>query len=103
MIKLLVSHLSVEEKIQCIVDDVARVRCMNAYQFLINSADSGYPYFILLRNRLSNEDKQLNVLNINETIGIECTLWPDLYPRTDWCESAICEADPRQQQEVLSN
>ena len=68
---------------------------MNAYQFLINSGDSEYSYFISLHNRLSNENKQLNALNINETIGIECALWPDLYPRTGLCESVICGADYR--------
>ena len=89
MIKLVVSGLSVEEKIQSIADDVARVRCTNAYAFLMNSADSQYSYYISLRNSLVDENKQLNVFNINETIGIECPLWPNLYPRTDWCESAL--------------
>ena len=75
MIKLVVSDLSVEEKIQSIADDVAHVRCTNAYTFLMNSADSRYSYYISLQNSLVDENKQLN-----ETIGIECPLWPNLYP-----------------------
>ena len=42
MLKLVVSDLSVEEKMQSIAVDVARVRWTNAYRFRMNSADSRY-------------------------------------------------------------
>ena len=95
MIKLLVSRVSVEEKIQSIHDNAARTRCMNAYKFLMNSADSHYSYYVSLRNRFFEDNKSLNAFNINETVGLECALWPNLYPRTDWCESAISGSDSR--------
>ena len=95
MIKLVLSPVSVEEKIQSIDDDDARSRCINAYQFLMNSADSQYSYYVSLRNRLFQENKSLNAFNMNETVGLECALWPNMYPRTDWCESAISGSDSR--------
>ena len=32
---------------------------------------------------------------MNEMVGLECALWPNLYPRTNWCESAISGSDSR--------
>ena len=68
---------------------------MDAYQFLVNSPHSRYSFYISLQNSLIKQNEQLNALNINETIGIECALWPNLYPRTDWCESSISGSESR--------
>ena len=82
MIKLVVCRVSVEEKIQSIDDNAACTRCINAYQFLINSADSQYSYYVSLQNSLFEDNKNLNTFNMNETVGLECALWPNLYPQT---------------------
>lgn len=74
---------------------MARSRCTHAYAFLINSPDSKYAYYISLREKLISENKQLNVFNIGETVGIECALWPNMYPRSDWCETAISGCDSK--------
>ena len=30
-----------------------------------------------------------NLYNLSEMKGIECALWPNLYPFTSWCESVL--------------
>lgn len=95
MIKLVVSQLSVEQKIQSISDHTTRNRCENAYNFLMNSRDSKYAHYISLREELLANNQQLNAFNFEQTVGLECALWPNMYPYTEWCESALSGSNSR--------
>ena len=85
MNKLVISEKSVEE-ISYIVDAAQKSRCQSAYCYLMSSPQSRYLHFIRLREQLLSEDKALNIFNMKETEGIECALWPNLYPFENWCE-----------------
>ena len=80
MIKLQVSSLYVLDKIRAITEKDDRDRCMKAYNFLINSKDSSYNSFVLMRNTLVQCQAELNVFDMSKTVGIECVLWAKLVP-----------------------
>jgi len=82
-------ELSVQEKINAIEDPEARHRCQRAYQYLVSSSDSSYSKFVALRNRLCHTDRRFNIYDHRQNEGIECALWPCLYPYTSWCESIL--------------
>jgi hypothetical protein len=91
-LKLRISHESVEEKISALTDERQKVKCENAYTFLMSSQHSSYAHYVELRERLQASNDTLNLFNFNETKGIECAIWPNLYPFTAWCESNISDA-----------
>ena len=66
MIKLVVSQLSVEQKIQSIADDASRLRYMNAYSCLKNSSDSSYSDYISLHEQVIANNTELNVFNMTK-------------------------------------
>ena len=79
---------SVPEKIQCLDDRNARKRCKKAYNFLINCSESSYNSFTEKHlEHLGNE--QINLYNHVAVEGIECALWPNIYPYTRWCETVL--------------
>ena len=53
----------------------------------MTSKTSRYSHFIALRTHLHAQNTSLNVFNMGDTEGIECALWPNLYPYENWCES----------------
>lgn len=89
MTKLSISQKSVLEKIHEIGDREHRKLCRIAYEYLMSSATSSYSHFVQLRNDLIESESDLNCFDFSLTIGIECALWPNLYPFTSWCESSI--------------
>lgn len=86
-IKLRISNKSVLAKIAALSDETQKERCKNAYNYLISSEESKYSHFVHLRDHISEQDRTLNLFNFKDTEGIECALWPNLYPFTSWCES----------------
>lgn len=42
----------------------------------------------------------MNLFNFKDTEGIECALWPNLYPYTAWCESIISDSGSRRSRKV---
>lgn len=48
-----------------------------------------------MREKCLQEDKRINLYSFRDTEGIECCLWPSLYPLTDWCESSMSDGDTR--------
>lgn len=102
-IKLRCSVLSVEEKISQLDDINARSRCQMANDYLVTSNDSSYLTFVELRETLLANNNKINLFNFNETKGIECALWPHLYPFTFWCESALTDDGSRLSRKVTFN
>lgn len=62
---------------------------MLAYRYLTTSATSYYNHFLLLRQEYIKIGKQLNQYDDRENQGIECALWPHLYPFYEWCETRL--------------
>lgn len=52
-------------------------------------SDSKYSHFVSLRERFISEQRQLNLYDYRENKGIECALWPHLYPKHSWCETTL--------------
>ena len=81
-----------------------------AFDYLMHSQDSSYKRFINLHSRFlaKNQDlltgdakKDWRVLQLPraciEEVGIECALWPHLYPRTNMCETHVRSLDFRRE------
>ena len=100
MIALRTCNIPIAQKIQSIVNDSDSLKCLHAYQYLMNSEDSSYSRFVSLREELLENSTLLNPFDFEKTKGIECALWPNLYPYTDWCESMICGKTTRQSAKI---
>ena len=94
-IKLRTSQQSVEEKIGAVTDATQKLRCQNAYVYLMQNSGSSYSHFVELREQIVGQSRSLNLFNFKDTQGIECALWPNLYPFTTWCESSISDSGSR--------
>ena len=101
MIALRACNILIEQKIESIVDDSDCQKCLHAYLYLMNSEDSCYSCFVLLLEQLLQNSTLLNPFDLDKMKGIECALWPNLYPYTDWCESMICGTTTRQSAQNL--
>jgi hypothetical protein len=42
-----------------------------------------------------SDKREINLYQLDERLGIECALWPHVYPFTNWCETAIKENNSR--------
>ncbi len=62
---------------------------MLAYRYLTTSDKSRYNHFVLLREQHLKDGKQLNLYDYRDNDGIECALWPHLYPFHEWCETNL--------------
>ncbi len=89
-IKLRTSEQSVKEKIRSLND-----ASQNAYDYLVTANDSSYSHFLRLREKIIAEGTSLNLFHFSDTRGIECALWPNLYPFSAWCESNISDSGSR--------
>lgn len=95
MFRLSPQQTTVIDNINAITDRTTRERCLIAYNFLMNNQRSSYKRFIELRNDVVTNETRFNTYNLLQTQGIECALWPPLYPFTEWCESIISGRDSR--------
>ena len=102
-IKLRTSQQSIEEKINDITDTTQKLRCQNAYDYLMASDTSAYSHFVQLRDKVLDENTSLNLFNFKQTEGIECALWPNLYPFTTWCDSKFSDGGSRLSSKVSFN
>ena len=86
-----------------------RSAAVAAYQFLTASEDSSYKKFVemhkkfLRKNRNQLEgDPEHRCLQLPrralEEEGLECAVWPHLYPRTNMCETYIRQQDSRRRE-----
>ena len=94
-VNLRISQQSIVDKIAALTNATQKARCHRAYNYLITSDTSRYAHFVALREKLIQEKSQLNCFNFRDTEGIECVLWPNLYPFTSWCESVISDSGSR--------
>ena len=83
------SQLSVQEKINAVLDPSRQLRLQRAYNFLMSLPTSAYKDYITKREELISLNANPGKLEVFNWTGIECALWPTLYPYTSWCESAI--------------
>lgn len=76
--------------IEQLQDETQKQRCSSAYAFLMACTESSYRHFVELHTRhLGENNKQVNIYMLAECRGIECALWPHLYPFTSWCETTL--------------
>ena len=82
-------NVSIEAGLAALEDRQSRRRCRQAYKFLMKSCASSYKLFIHKhQNALETNDK-INLYDYTDIEGIECCLWPNLYPYTSWCETTL--------------
>jgi hypothetical protein len=89
------SERSVLEKIATL-EGPSYLKCMLAYRYLTTSPTTRYNHFVLLREDQIKTGKQLNLYDYRENDGIECALWPHLYPFHEWCETKLSGNTSRQ-------
>lgn len=89
IIKLTVSPNSVMQRIRQLTNDDDMQRCKQAYQYLMTAENSHYSHFVNLREELVQANDNIITFDYISTSGIECALWPNLYPFSSWCESII--------------
>ena len=87
--KVLCNPRSVVDRINDLSDNVQQEKCHAAYSFLMTCPDSSYKHYIDIAEELRSSHSQPSVFDVFQWVGIECSLWPVLYPYTSWCESAV--------------
>ena len=88
LFRLTWSRKSVLEKINDLCCLQSRNRCTKVYDFLMQNELSSYKSFVQLRETAVADSNRFNV-------GIECALWPNLYPMLDFCETSLSGRDNR--------
>ena len=89
------STKSVREKINDLTCLDSRNRCIKAYEFLMKNELSSYKSYVELREITINNSKRFNMYDFSKNVGIECALWPNLYPTLHFCETALSGRDNR--------
>ena len=79
----------VRDRIDQIVDEDRRDRVLNAYYYLLNSAESPYCQFVRKQLRGERRPFLYEIYSSPRYRGVECALWPALYLRTSLCESVL--------------
>lgn len=76
-----------------------RRRAEAAYEYLMQADDTVYKEFIKKHNdflgRPPERQRWQQPARFLETVGLECALWPNLYHRTDMCETYVRSIDCR--------
>ena len=97
---------TVEAQLRMLKHDEDRTAARAAFRYLMDAADSSYAKFVhmhsqfLRRNRARLTGEAHDCLlrlprRALEEEGLECAVWPHLYPRTCMCETHIRRADVR--------
>ena len=79
----------VRDRLDEIVDEDRRDRLLQAYYYLLNSAESSYCHFIRMQLRGERRPFLYEIHSSPRYRGVECALWPALYYRTSLCESVL--------------
>eukprot|EP00795_Rhopilema_esculentum_P003594 gene3594-12991_t len=87
LLRLTCSRKTVLQKIAEIPNETDREITIKAYNYLLSSPDSSYSSYLSLRDSYANAGNEPSLFNIYKWKGVECCLWPHLYPFTSWCES----------------
>ena len=59
---------------------------------MLNSSPA-HKKFVDLRDRTNTSSKKFNVYDFTSIVGIECALWPNLYPTLEFCEAMHSDKD----------
>ena len=85
--ELIIRQDTVEERIAQIQSCLRKQRLSEAYDFLIKSQKSAYSHF--LKHQNADGGNHIKFWVVYKMTGIECALWPVLYPYLSWCESFL--------------
>jgi hypothetical protein len=106
MIRLWWRPVSVQTQIDSLSSPEDRGSAKAAYRFLMSSEATSYCRFVEMHQLFLQRhadalaaDQNARILQLPrrciEEVGVECALWPQLYPRTDMCETYIRSQDIR--------
>ena len=87
ILRLSCSKDPVEQKIALLPSERDRDICTTALHFLLSTSSSSYKKFYDMRNDFASAHKEPNIFDVYKWEGIECALWPNLYPFTTWCDT----------------
>ena len=80
---------SVLEQIGTLHSASSQNKCMRIYNHLMQSENSTYSHFVNLREQEISHNIRFNVYDFNTNSGIECALWPHLYPTRRFCGTLL--------------
>ena len=79
--------LPVVQKIAMLSSEHDQTICITALNYLLSNSHSSYRKFYDLGNQFLRDNTDPNIFDVYTWEGIECALWPHLYPFTSWCET----------------
>ena len=114
MIRFWWRSVSVEEQLQELETEEEAMAAQTAYDYLMAADTSSYRRFVEMHKKFLRQHRQQlahaadsedpaahRFLQLPrralEEEGIECALWPHLYPRTNMCETYVRKQDSRRQ------
>ena len=108
MIRFWWRPILVKDQLDMLEDAGHRAQAKEAYAYLMRCSESAYGRFVGMQQRfLRRHREQLTgdprdrALQLPrralEEVGLECAVWPHLYPCTQMCETFIRQADVRRQ------
>ena len=98
---------TVEEQLAMLEDEEECGIAGEAYQHLVADPDSSYGRFVAMHKKFLQRNRaeiQLDERRLQlprralEEEGLECAVWPHLYPKTAWCETYIRLQDIRRKE-----
>ena len=104
MIRFWWNAYPVAEQIEWLEDPADKQAARAAYRYLMEAEDSSYKDFVACHNKflhrnadeIAKDEQKLRLpRRVLEEEGIECAVWPHLYPRTKMCETYIRKQDAR--------
>ena len=106
MLRMWWRAIPVREQIEMLEDRDLRHRAREVYAFIMASEESSYKKFIQMHAKflakhegISDGDVHLQLpRRCIEEVGIECAIWPHLYPRTNMCETHVRFSDKRREE-----
>jgi len=79
---------SVQDKVAALPHN-DQAKCQTVYDWLMSNNNSTYRTYVIDRERAILRNEKFNFYDYNQRKGIECALWPSLYPYSDWCDSTL--------------
>ena len=104
MIRFWWNEYPVAEQIEWLEDPADKQAARAAYRYLMAAEESSYKKFVDFHNRflhrnaadIAKDEQKLRLpRRVLEEEGIECAVWPHLYPRTNMCETYVRKQDAR--------
>ena len=98
---------TVEEQLGMLEDEEECGLAWEAYQHLVADPESSYGRFVAMHKKflrrnhaqIQVEERRLQLpRRALEEEGLECAVWPHLYPKTAWCETHIRLQDIRRKE-----